>query len=96
MNTHVVVSPRTDEVRRHWPENLREYLAVLACGVVPEVVRGIGQGIGNHPVLIIARLVVIRNGHGAHERVGAVVQTARLWYDEAEMFCVWLSIARPE
>ena len=89
-NAYLVVAPRTDEVRRHRPEDLREDLAVLARGVVPEVVRGLDQRVGDHPVLVLPGLIVVRNRHGAHERVRAVVQAAPLRRDEAKMLCVQL------
>ena len=92
-NAYLVVAPRTDEVGGHGPEDLREDLAVLARGVVPEVVRGIGQGVGHHGVLVLARLVVVGNRHGAHERIRAVVQPAPLGRNETEMLCITLSIA---
>ena len=89
-NAYLVVAPRTDEVRRHRPEDLREDLAVLARGVVPQVVRGFDQRVGDHPVLLLPRLIVVGDRYGAHERVRAIVQTAPLRRDEAEMLCVQL------
>ena len=65
--THIVVLPLANEVRRHRAEDLCEDLAVLAGGVVPEGLGGGRKRVGDGVILRGADLVIVWYGRRAHE-----------------------------
>lgn len=87
-NTHIILTPASDQIRRDGSENLSEDLSILLRRPVPQVDQVVRERISYQTVFAFSSLVLIPEGSWAHEGGDFFVMFAELGFDEAEVLAV--------